>query len=187
MGSCTGFVAPSVAVKAVAAQCSGADTTKWNADASHATWQGQMTSCGTKCLGKASCVSSCMQKNGWSSGCAGCYGDLAGCTATHCLMKCLGGRTPGCVTCLKGAGCDTAAFGAGSCTGFVAPSVAVKAVAAQCSGADTTKWNADASHATWQGQMTSCGTKCLGKASCVSSCMQKNGWSSGCAGCYGDL
>merc|ERR1711959_225729 len=56
------------------------------------------------------------------NGDAGCFGDLAGCTASHCLMKCMGGRSPGCVTCLKSAGCDTAAFGSGSCTGLDAPS-----------------------------------------------------------------
>merc|ERR1719183_839841 len=186
-GSCTGFVAPAVAVKVVATQCTDADTTKWNGDAGHATWQSQMTSCGTKCLGKASCVTTCMQGDGWTTGCSGCFGDLAGCTASHCLVKCMGGRSPGCVTCLEAAGCDTAAFGAGSCTGFVAPTVAVKAVATQCTDADTTKWNGDAGHATWQSQMTSCGTTCLGKASCVTTCMQGAGWSNGCSGCFGDL
>merc|ERR1712224_893089 len=93
---------------------------KWTVDAGHAQWQKDMTSCGTKCLGRASCVASCMQGDGWSSGCAGCFGDLAGCTASHCMLKCMGGRTPGCVSCLKAAGCDTAAF----CAGFVPPSSA---------------------------------------------------------------
>merc|ERR1719199_249619 len=146
-----------------------------------------MTSCGTKCLGKASCVTSCMQGDGWSSGCAGCFGALAQCTASHCLAKCLGGRSPGCVTCLKSAGCDTAAFGAGSCTGLVEPSMTVKAVAAQCTDADKQVWNADAGHTKWQGQMTSCGMKCLGRQSCMTSCMQGDGWSSGCSGCFGAL
>merc|ERR1712190_419183 len=118
-----------------------------------------MTSCGTKCLGKASCVTSCMQTDGWSAGCAGCFGDLAGCTASHCLTKCINGRTPNCVSCLKAAGCDTAAFGSGSCTGFDAPSRSLQITDA----------------------------KCLGKASCVTSCMQTDGWSAGCAGCFGDL
>merc|ERR1739849_13522 len=100
-----------------------ADTTKWNGDSGHAQWQSDMTSCGTKCLGKGSCVTSCMSGKGWSSGCATCFGNLADCTSKNCLAKCIGGRTPGCVTCLKAAGCDTAAFGAGSCTRFVPPSV----------------------------------------------------------------
>merc|ERR1711881_726941 len=119
-GSCTGFDAPAVALLDVAdGKCTDADSSKWNADTNHAAWQKDMTSCGTKCLGRASCVSSCMAGDGWS---AGCFGDLAGCTASHCLMKCMGGRSPGCVTCLKSAGCDTAAFGSGSCTGLDAPS-----------------------------------------------------------------
>merc|ERR1711904_323160 len=164
-----------------------ADKKTWDADAGHTTWQQQMTSCGTKCLGKASCVSSCMQGDGWSAGCAGCFGDLAGCTASHCLLKCAGGRTPDCVTCLNAAGCDTAAFGSGSCTGFDAPSLSVKALASQCSDADTSKWNADTNHQAWQSDMTSCGTKCLGKGSCVATCMTGKGWSSGCAGCFGNL
>merc|ERR1719262_12536 len=60
--------------------CNGADTTKWNGDSGHVQWQKDMTSCGTKCLGRASCVSSCMAGDGWSTGCAGCFGDLA----LHC-------------------------------------------------------------------------------------------------------
>merc|ERR1719301_292167 len=100
------------------------------------------------------------------------------------MLKCAGGRTPGCVTCLKAAGCDTAAFGSGSCTGFDAPSVSISSSDSKCTDADKKTWDADAGHATWQQQMTSCGTKCLGKASCVSSCMQGDGWSAGCAGCF---
>merc|ERR1719222_1424495 len=69
----------------------------------HAQWQADMTSCGTKCLGRHDCVVSCMEGKSWSSGCAGCWGDLQQCTATHCLTKCIGGRTPDCVTCLKAA------------------------------------------------------------------------------------
>merc|ERR1739849_27777 len=80
-----------------------ADTTKWNGDSGHAQWQSDMTSCGTKCLGKGSCVTSCMSGKGWSSGCATCFGNLADCTSKNCLAKCIGGRTPGCVTCLKAA------------------------------------------------------------------------------------
>merc|ERR1740138_1273831 len=174
-GSCTGFDAPSVSISSADSKCTDADKKTWDADAGHATWQQQMTSCGTKCLGKASCVSTCMQGDGWSTGCAGCFGDLAGCTASHCMLKCAGGRTPGCVTCLKAAGCDTAAFGSGSCTGFDAPSLSVQAVAGQCTDADTSKWNADAGHQTWQSDMTSCGTKCLGKGSCVATCMTGKG------------
>merc|ERR1719389_1508889 len=186
-GSCTGFDAPSVSVSSSDSKCTDADKKTWDADAGHATWQQQMTSCGTKCLGKAACVSSCMQGDGWSTGCAGCFGDLAGCTASHCMLKCAGGRTPGCVTCLKAAGCDTAAFGSGSCTGFDAPSVAVTVSASQCNDADTTKWNGDSGHGQWQSDMTSCGTKCLGKGTCVSTCMGTKGWSSNCATCFGNL
>merc|ERR1712139_454854 len=160
-GSCTGFDAPSLSVKALAGQCTDADTSKWNADTNHQAWQSDMTSCGTKCLGSGSCVTSCMEGDGWSSGCAGCFGTLVQCTSTHCLAKCINGRTPDCVSCLKAAGCDTAAFGSGSCTGFDAPSMSVKALAGQCTDADTSKWNADAGQKTWQSQMTSCGTKCL--------------------------
>merc|ERR1719324_217418 len=113
-----------------------------------------MTSCGTKCLGKGSCVTSCMGTKGWSSGCSTCFGNLADCTAQHCLTKCLGGRTPGCVSCLKAAGCDTAAFGDGSCTGFDAPSMALEAPLASCTDADKSLWTSDADHSKWQGQMT---------------------------------
>merc|ERR1712076_288766 len=186
-GSCTGFDAPSLAIQTTSS-CTDADTTKWNGDAGHSQWQSDMTSCGTKCLGRASCVTSCMTGKGWSSGCATCFGNLAGCTAQHCLTKCLGGRTPGCVSCLKAAGCDTAAFGAGSCTGFDAPSTAALTTAAsQCSADDTTKWNGDSGHSQWQSDMTSCGTKCLGKGACVTSCMGTKGWSSGCTTCFGNL
>jgi len=126
----------SFVVLAAGSGCTDGDKQVWNADAGHSKWQGQMTSCGMKCLGRQSCMTSCMQGDGWSSGCAGCFGALAQCTASHCLVKCMGGRSPGCVTCLKSAGCDTAAFGAGSCTGFVEPSMTVKAVATQCTDAD---------------------------------------------------
>merc|ERR1712190_87421 len=149
-GSCTGFDEPSVAVTVSASQCNDADTTKWNGDSGHSQWQSDMTSCGTKCWGKGACVTSCMGTKGWSSGCATCFGNLADCTAKNCLTKCIGGRTPGCVSCLKAAGCDTAAFGAGSCTGFDAPSAAVAVSASQCSDADTTKWNGDSGHSQWQ-------------------------------------
>merc|ERR1712139_196790 len=176
--SCTGFDAPSVTLlDAAAGKCTDADSSKWKADTNHAAWQKDMTSCGTKCLGRASCVSSCMAGDGWSTGCAGCFGDLAGCTAQHCLTKCVGGRTPGCVSCLKDAGCDKAAFGADSCTGFDAPSVTLlDAADGKCTDADSSKWKADTNHAAWQKDMTSCGTKCLGRASCVSSCMAGDGW-----------
>merc|ERR1712025_558362 len=104
-------------------KCTDADTSKWTADSDHSQWQTDMTSCGTKCLGAHDCVVSCMETKGWSAGCAGCWGDLQQCTSSHCLAKCINGRTPDCVTCLKAAGCDTAAFGSGSCTGFDAPSL----------------------------------------------------------------
>merc|ERR1712216_1041158 len=109
----------------VAAKCTDSDKKTWEADAGHAQWRKQLTSCGFKCLGKQSCVTSCMQGDGWSSGCAGCFGALAQCTADHCMFKCAGGRSAGCVSCLKDAGCDTAAFGAGSCTGLEEPSMAM--------------------------------------------------------------
>jgi len=109
-----------------AAKCTDTDKKTWDADAGHAQWQKQLTSCGFKCLGKQSCVTSCMQGDGWSSGCAGCFGALAQCTADHCMFKCAGGRSAGCVSCLKDAGCDTAAFGAGSCTGLDEPSMATE-------------------------------------------------------------
>jgi hypothetical protein len=116
-----------IAAQALAIACTDADTALWNADTDHSTWQAQMTSCGTKCLGQESCVTSCMEGDGWSSGCAGCFGSLAQCTATNCMTKCINGRTTDCVSCLKAAGCDTAAFGAGSCTGFAEPSLNVEA------------------------------------------------------------
>merc|ERR1711920_1204161 len=116
-----------MALESPLANCNGADTTKWNADTNHAQWQADMTSCGTKCLGRHDCVVTCMEGKSWSDGCAGCWGDLQQCTATHCLAKCIGGRTPDCVSCLKAAGCDTKAFGAGSCTGFDAPTMALEA------------------------------------------------------------
>jgi len=103
-------------------QCNANDTAKWNGDSGHSQWRRDMTSCGTKCLGQKSCVPSCMRTKGWSSSCATCFGNLAGCTAEHCLTKCLDGRTPSCLSCLKASGCDTAAFGPGSCTGFDEPS-----------------------------------------------------------------
>merc|ERR1712216_622011 len=146
-GSCTGFDAPAMALLSTAS-CTDADTTKWNGDSGHAQWQSDMTSCGTKCLGKGSCVSSCLAGNGWSTGCAGCFGDLADCTASHCLVKCMGGRSAGCVSCLEAAGCDKSAFGSGSCTGFDAPAMALLSTAS-CTDADTTKWNGDSGHAQW--------------------------------------
>merc|ERR1719422_2413888 len=176
-----------MALQAQLANCNDADTSKWNADKNHAQWQADMTSCGTKCLGRHDCVVTCMEGKSWSSGCAGCWGDLQQCTATNCLTKCIGGRTPGCVSCLKAAGCDTKAFGSGSCTGFDAPSVAVTVSASQCNDADTTKWNGDSGHSQWQSDMSSCGTKCLGRGSCVSTCMGTKGWSSNCATCFGNL
>ena len=103
-----------------------------------------------------------MTGDGWTAGCAGCFGDLAGCTAASCLTKCINGRTPDCVSCLEAAGCDKAAFGSGSCTGFDAPSMALQVTDAKCTAADKAVWDADTDKSKWQGQMTSCGTKCLG-------------------------
>merc|ERR1712147_156896 len=122
--SCTGFDEPSVALSMTATdECTDADKDKWNSDAGHATWQSDMTTCGSQCLGIESCVTSCMETKGWSNGCAGCFGSLAQCTASNCMTKCIGGRTDACVSCLEAAGCDKAAFGSDSCTGFDVPRV----------------------------------------------------------------
>merc|ERR550514_1468736 len=182
--SCTGFTPPSLSLEATAS-CSDADADVYNNKGGFDNFESDMTACGLKCLGASSCVSSCMaDKEGYSSSCAGCFGDLAGCTASNCMAKCAGGRTPDCVSCLKGAGCDSTFV---SCSGFTPPSLSLEATAS-CSDADADVYNNKGGFDNFESDMTSCGLKCLGASSCVSSCMaDKEGYSSSCAGCFGDL
>jgi len=114
---------PHVSSGTVVNLCTNSDDELWKSEAGQSNWQRDMTSCGGKCFGDASCVTSCMQGVGWSSGCSGCFGALAVCTVSNCVAQCIDGRTPACVTCLTAVGCDTAAFGTGSCTGLKTPSL----------------------------------------------------------------
>jgi len=135
-------------------------------------------------------VTSCMEtKEGYSATCAACFGTLAQCTADNCMLKCAGGRTADCVSCLKAAGCDSAWD---TCTGWTAPSAtSVSSKSDACSDADTAIYGTPGSgggYDNFESDMTSCGTQCLGKADCVTSCMEtKEGYSATCAACFGTL
>merc|ERR1711924_159597 len=61
MGAAAEVKAVAVPEVKAAAKCTDTDKKTWDADAGHAQWQKQLTSCGFKCLGKQSCVTSCMQ------------------------------------------------------------------------------------------------------------------------------
>jgi len=84
-------------------------------DADQAAWKkhegsfkDDMTTCGKQCLGKADCVTTCIEKaDGYGADCAGCFGDLAGCTAKHCMLQCINGNSPSCTSCVEKAGCNT--------------------------------------------------------------------------------
>merc|ERR1719203_1951898 len=115
--SCTGWTPPSATL--VMGACSDDDTGKFNGGGKDR-MQSDLTACGTQCLGGKDCVTACMQKKeGYSATCAACFGTLTSCTASHCMAKCAGGRTPDCVSCLKAAGCDSAWS---SFTGWTPPS-----------------------------------------------------------------
>ena len=61
--------------------------------------QADMTACGKKCLGASACVKSCIKgKHAYSDGCAGCFGALAGCTKSYCMVKCINGNSPACTS-----------------------------------------------------------------------------------------
>ena len=87
--TCSGLTPPTT--MAVEAEASG----KCGDDADQAAWKkhegsfkDDMTTCGKQCLGKADCVTTCIEKaDGYGADCAGCFGDLAGCTAKHCILQ----------------------------------------------------------------------------------------------------
>lgn len=167
-------------------KCTDADAALWKADVGLAKWVANMTSCGKRCMGQDPCMTSCMAGDGWSTGCASCFGKFTTCK-NPCTAKCKGSSDPQCEDkCAEAAGCFKSNFGPGSCSGLPWPGpLAVET--AKCTDADTALWKADSDHSKWQANMTSCGKKCLGGGSCVASCMAGDGWSSGCASCFGDL
>lgn len=62
----------------------------------------QMSLYGKKCLGYGSCVASHMAKGaGYSQGCANCFGDMAGCSASHCAIPCTLGGGKVCNSCVE--------------------------------------------------------------------------------------
>lgn len=62
-----------------------------------------MHACGAACWGGTLCVRNCVQqKEGYSDTCSKCFGDVAACTALHCIIPCLGGAaTKNCLACVS--------------------------------------------------------------------------------------
>jgi hypothetical protein len=53
-----------------------------------------------------------------------------------------------------------------------------------CDDADSSKWSTD--QLVWQSTMAACTQKCKGQGACSAACMEGDGWTSGCAGCFAD-
>eukprot|EP01065_Artemidia_motanka_P016169 TRINITY_DN198_c0_g1_i12.p2 TRINITY_DN198_c0_g1~~TRINITY_DN198_c0_g1_i12.p2 ORF type:complete len:219 (+),score=66.10 TRINITY_DN198_c0_g1_i12:602-1258(+) len=166
--------------------CDAADSKIWNSTG-YKSFQADMTTCGKKCLGASSCVTSCIEKtDGYTAACSGCFGALGQCTANNCLTKCIGGRTPACVSCLEAAGCDS---DFAKCTGWTPPPLPMPVAEplVSCDAADSKIWNSTG-YKSFQADMTTCGKKCLGASSCVTSCIEKtDGYTAACSGCFGAL
>ncbi|CAJ1458742.1 unnamed protein product [Effrenium voratum] len=180
--SCSGFTPPSVSVQGN--QCSDNDSQIWS-QKGLAAFSGDLDACGHQCaLSSTDCASKCVQgKEGYSDGCASCFGDIFGCTRQHCKLKCIGGQTDACKQCVKDAGC-VATFT--SCSGFTPPSVSVQGN--QCSDNDSQIWS-QKGLAAFSGDLDACGHQCaLSSTDCASKCVQgKEGYSDGCASCFGDI
>jgi len=114
------MTAPAATLGATDGACSSSsDQAAWKTE--QKTFAADMAACGKKCMGGAACVKTCIQgKAKYSDGCATCFGTLAGCTKTHCLLQCIKGDSPSCVACVKKAGCDT---DFNKCSGLTPPSV----------------------------------------------------------------
>merc|ERR1711977_740043 len=101
----------------------------------------------------------------------------------------MGGRSPGCVSCLEAAGCDKTWEG---CTGFTPPSLSMplvwKADAASCTDDDKKIWGSKGGGGGldhFEDDMTACGKQCLGKSDCVKTCIEgKEHYSDACAACF---
>ena len=118
-------------------------------------------------------------------------GALAGCTAANCWKDCIGGESDACKACTTEQ-CVPAFM---TCSGLSPPAAAAVAVEVTASVGDSTCMNAaDQSIWTAKGQaafdadMNKCGKQCLGKADCVTACIEEaEGYSAvgvrACCGC----
>ena len=97
--------------------CSDADKNIWSSKGK-ANFDTDMSTCGHKCLGRSSCVKSCIESaEGYSDACSSCFGDLAGCTASKCWSKCIGGESDSCKECVT-SNCDPTFT---TCSGITPP------------------------------------------------------------------
>jgi len=66
-----------------------------------------LQTCGKQCVGGPACLTSCISKaEGYSDPCSSCFGDLAKCTKTYCLLQCHNGNSPACSSCVTENQCD---------------------------------------------------------------------------------
>ena len=88
-----GFVGFSAAYAADTSACTSADSSVW-VNKGKAAFDADMNKCGKSCLGQSACVKKCISlQEGYSDSCSQCFGDLGGCTAKQCWIKCIGGET----------------------------------------------------------------------------------------------
>jgi hypothetical protein len=111
------FVAPYAYSPAASAACTAADLSIYKSKG-EANFDSDMQTCGKKCLGGSSCVEKCIETaEGYSDACSACFGDLAGCTKDKCWIKCIGGESASCKSCVESS-CD-ASFT--TCSGITPP------------------------------------------------------------------
>merc|ERR1719410_2364184 len=164
-----------------------ADQAVWKKDGK-TDFASDLSACGHKCLGDAKCTSKCIEKRrGYTEPCSDCFGELTGCTKDNCMFDCMmDANGSSCKNCVD-SHC-TPAFK--TCSGLTPPSS--KSLTAPMAGActdaaDQAVWNKDGK-ADFASDLSACGHKCLGDASCTSDCIEKRrGYTEACSDCFGEL
>merc|ERR1719498_665642 len=100
-------------------------------------------------------------------------------------MKCIGGETAACKQCVS----DSCTPALKTCSGLTPPSAAImlgSQGAACTNAADQQVWNSKGK-TNFESDMSACGHSSLGNKDKATSCMKgKEGYSDGCASCFGD-
>ena len=145
----------------------------------------------------ATCASAAMLRGSTPAQCAlskcasqasACLADAECKTKVTCALAC---TTESCIDGCAGASPDAATSALVSCAvaqGCVTSSTPVSADATACTNdADTAIWSSKGK-TNFNTDMTKCGKKCLGGASCVQGCIKSaEGYSDGCSACFGAL
>merc|ERR1719436_1835773 len=124
---------------------------------------------------------------GYTEDCSSCFGALTGCTKDNCMVDCMtdanGSKCKDCVD-------DHCTPAFETCSGLTPPSqaVALEATADACKDDDDMAiWNGSGK-TDFQSDLSDCGHKCLGDASCVTKCIEKKrGYTEDCSSCFGSL